>query len=148
MFSGVNYEINIAKETGSRIEHLTWPDGTPVRDDDRFEIAVNGYCANSYLLQEGEIFQKGEELPQLLEADIHSEIGSIREMIGNYIQDVLHGDIRPAAFRNWRLTGTEWDKALHKKAMRLVNEGKLQIPAAEDGTKNVRSIRTEDLPPE
>ena len=148
MFSGVNYEINIAKETGSRIEHLTWPDGTPVRDDDRFEIAVNGYCANSYLLQEGEIFQKGEELPQLLEADIHSEIGSIREMIGNYIQDVLHGDIRPAAFRNWRLTGTEWDKALHEKAMRLVNEGKLQIPAAEDGTKNVRSIRTEDLPPE
>ena len=66
----------------------------------------------------------------------------------NYIQNILHGEIRPAAFRNWRLTGTEWDKALHKKAMRLVNEGKLQIPAAEDGTKNVRSIRTEDLPPE
>ena len=44
-------------------------------------------------------------------------------MIGNYIQNILHGDIRPAAFGNWRLTGTGWDKALHEKAMRLVNEG-------------------------
>ena len=57
MFQGVNYEINIANEVGSRIENLTWPDGTPVEDDDTFTIAVNNYRANSQLLTVGEVFQ-------------------------------------------------------------------------------------------
>ena len=43
-------EINIANEAGNRIENLTWPDGTPVADDDSFTIAVNNYRANSQLL--------------------------------------------------------------------------------------------------
>ena len=30
MFEGVNYEINISREPGNRVENLTWPDGTPV----------------------------------------------------------------------------------------------------------------------
>ena len=47
MFAGVRYEVNLSREPGERIEHLTWPDGTPVRDDDTFDIAVNNYCCNS-----------------------------------------------------------------------------------------------------
>ncbi len=50
MFEGVNYDVNIANEPGSRIENLTWPDGTPVKDDDTFDIAVNNYRATSHLL--------------------------------------------------------------------------------------------------
>ncbi|MCR5825790.1 MAG: 5'-nucleotidase C-terminal domain-containing protein, partial [Oscillospiraceae bacterium] len=43
MFAGVNYEIDISKPAGERIVNLTWPDGTPVKDDDSFVIAVNNY---------------------------------------------------------------------------------------------------------
>ena len=57
MFAGVNYEINIANEPGSRIGNLTWPDGTPVADDDEFDIAVNNYRAVSQLLVPGVIYE-------------------------------------------------------------------------------------------
>ncbi len=39
MFAGVNYEINVSKGTGRRIENLTKKDGTPVLDDDVFIVA-------------------------------------------------------------------------------------------------------------
>ena len=41
-----------------RIENLTWPDGTPVADDDEFDIAVNNYRATSQLLSPGIIFEE------------------------------------------------------------------------------------------
>lgn len=75
MFSGVNYEINISKEPGERIEHLTWPDGTSVKDTDRFHAGVNYYCANSCLLHYGDVFREGDELSVLEETDIRSDLG-------------------------------------------------------------------------
>ena len=66
MFQGINYKINISNEVGNRIENLTWPDGTPVEDDDTFTIAVNNYRANSQLFTVGEVFQEGDDLPVLL----------------------------------------------------------------------------------
>ena len=74
MFAGVNYEVNIANEPGSRIENLTWPDGTPVKEDDEFDIAVNNYRANSQLLAPGEIYEP-DDMPTLLEMDVRGEIG-------------------------------------------------------------------------
>ena len=106
MFAGVCYEVNLSNEPGSRIEHLTWPDGTPVRDDDAFDIAVNHYCANSQLLAPGVIYE-ADDLPTVVEKDVHGEIGSIRELIRDYIVTVKGGLIRPACDNNWRITGCE-----------------------------------------
>ena len=145
MFAGVNYEVNIANAPGSRIECLTWPDGTPVADEDEFDIAVNNYRANSHLLSPGEIFG-ADDLPTLLEIDVRGDIGSIREMIREYIVDVMGGKITPECDHNWRITGNDWDEALHQRAVELLAAGALTIPAAEDGrTPNVRSIAVDDL---
>ena len=146
IFSGVNYEINIANEPGARIEHLTWPDGTPIKDSDRFTIAVNDYCAGSFLLNYGAVFQEGEDLPELEEMDIRSDIGGIRELIGDYIRNVENGILTPLKNNNWKLTGIDWDEKAHEAAVRLVNDGILTLPSAEDGARNIRSIRDEDLP--
>ena len=108
MFEGVNYEINITNEPGSRIENLTWPDGTPVMDEDEFDIAVNNYRANSQLLSPGEIYEEGD-VPQLLEMDVHGEIGGIRELICDYIVNVKGGTICPECSQNWKITGIEQD---------------------------------------
>ena len=106
MFAGVCYEVNLSQEPGNRIEHLAWPDGTPVKDSDEFDIAVNNYCANSQLLVPGVVYED-DDLPFLVEMDVHGEIGSIREMIGEYIVSVKHGTIDPVCDGNWKITGCE-----------------------------------------
>ena len=145
MFSGVNYEVNIANAPGSRIENLTWPDGAPVTDEDEFDIAVNNYRANAHLLVPGEIFEAGG-LPTLLEADVHGEIGGVRDLIRDYIVNVKGGAISPECDDNWKITGNDWDEALHQKAVEKLAAGELTIPASEEGrTPNVRAVTVDDV---
>ncbi len=145
MFEGVNYEVNVSKEPGSRIENLTWPDGTPVKDDDEFDIAVNNYRATSQLLAPGVIYEE-DDMPVLLEIDVHGEIGGVRELIRDYIVNVKGGVITPECNNNWRIVGNDWDEEMHQKAVELVRDGVLTIPTSEDGrTPNVRPITEEDV---
>lgn len=148
MFAGVNYEIDISAEPGSRIRKLTYPDGRPVRDDDVLRVAANDYCANSYLLAYGDIFHEGEPLPVLEESGIHNEIGGIRELIRDYIVNVEHGVLNPKKTDNWRLTGIFWPEALRKRVIQAVNDGILELPETENHQITARPIREEDLPPE
>ena len=106
MFAGIRYEVNLSHEPGDRIERLTWPDGTPVKDDDAFDLAVNNYFASSQLLAPGTIFE-ADDLPTLVEMDIHGEIGGIRELIGAYIASVKGGVIHAGCDESWRITGRE-----------------------------------------
>jgi 2',3'-cyclic-nucleotide 2'-phosphodiesterase/3'-nucleotidase len=145
MFAGVNYEINISNEPGSRIENLTWPDGTPVEDDDDFDIAVNNYRAGTQLLTPGTIYEEGDT-PELLELDVRGDIGGVRELIGDYIVNVKGGTITPEVDNNWKITGYEWDEELHQKAVDQLAAGTITIPSSEDGrTPNVKAVRAEDL---
>ena len=145
MFAGVNYEINISKEPGSRIENLTWPDGTPVKDDDDFDIAVNNYRANSQLLVPGEIFDEND-LPTVEEIDVRGDIGGVRELIRDYIVNVKGGTISPEVDNNWKITGISWDEDLHQKAVDMVKDGLLTLKTTPDGrTPNVESITEEDV---
>ena len=140
MFEGVNYDVNIANESGRRIENLTWPDGTPVRDDDAFDFAVNNYRATSHLLVPGKIFG-ADDMPVLLEMDVRGDIGGIRELIRDYIVGVKGGVLRPECDGNWRITGNDWDEALHRKAVEMLAAGALTLPSSEDGrTSNVRAV--------
>ena len=146
MFAGVNYDINVANEPGSRIENLTWPDGTPVKDEDVFTIAVNNYRASSQLLSPGEVFDEGDELPKLLEIDVRGDVGGVRELIGLYINEVKGGVITPVVDNNWKIVGNDWDASRHEEAVKLLKEGKLTIPSSEDGrTPNVAAITEADL---
>lgn len=145
MFEGVNYEVNIAKPVGERIENLTWPDGTPVADDDDFDIAVNNYRANSQLLAPGTIYDEGD-LPEKLEIDVRGDIGGVRELIRDYIVNVKGGTITPEVNNNWKITGNDWDEALHQKAVEMLAAGELSIPTSEDGrTPNVKAITEADV---
>ena len=143
MFEGVDYEVNIANPPGSRIENLTWPDGAPVQNDDEFDIAVNNYCANSQLLMPGEIFQEGE-LPVLEETDVHGEIGGVRKLIREYIIHVKGGVISPECDDNWKITGNDWDPALHQKVVKMLAAGELDAPDSVNG-RSVKAITEDDL---
>src|SRR5690606_32140621 len=41
--AGIDYDINVSKPTGERIENLKQADGSEVGDDDRFILAINNY---------------------------------------------------------------------------------------------------------
>ena len=145
MFAGVNYEVNIANEPGNRIENLTWPDGTPVADDEEFDLAVNNYRANSQLLAPGEIFEEGD-MPTLLEMDVRGDLGGVRELIRDYIINVKGGTITPECDNNWKITGNDWDADLHQTAVEMLAAGELTIPTSEDGrTPNVKAITEADV---
>lgn len=149
MFYGVNYKVNIAKPVGERIEDLTWPDGTPVKDDDVFVLAVNNYRASSHLGTYGEIFQEGDDLPTIQEIDVRGDIGGVREIIAEYIKNVKDGVLDAAEIggqTTWEIIGNDWDKDMHQKAVDLLNAGKLEIKNAEGNRQvNIASITVEDL---
>lgn len=46
-------------------------------------------------------------IPQLLEADVRSDIGGIRDMIMEYITEVHDGELPPECDYNWEIIGVE-----------------------------------------
>lgn len=143
MFDGVNYEIDVSNPEGERIVNLTWPDGTPVTDEDEFLIAVSNYRSNTFLLNPGEIYEAGET-PRLMEADIgHADISSL---IMKYITEVCGGMVRSECNQNWRIIGNDWDSELHQEAVEQINSGRLKIEdSVDDRIQNVRPITVSDL---
>lgn len=146
MFSGVKYDVDISKEPGNRITNLTWMNGTAVKDNETFEIAVNNYRANSQLLSYGPIYKEGEALPILLDKDIKGDIGGVRELIRDYIMNVSGGTISPELANNWKIIGNNWDSGLRALAVKLLNDGTISVPMSADGrTPNVKSITVDDI---
>ena len=144
-FDGVDYEINLSKTPGERIENLKWPDGTPVKDEDEFDIAVSNFAATSKLLMPRVLYPK-EDKPLLVEADIHADMGGIRELILDYISNVKNGEINSEFKENWKIVGCDWNEELHKKAAEQVNSGEIELPVDNaSGLVDSKSLREEDL---
>ena len=129
-FDGVDYEVDVAADPGSRIKNLKHG-GSEVKDGDELVLACNNYRATSHLMAPGEIFEEGD-LPELLEADVRGDIGGVRELIADYIVNVKGGTIKPECNDNWKLVGYEWDEEKHKKAMDQLINGEIDIWRPED----------------
>ena len=91
VLSGVSYHINISKPVGKRIENLTWPDGTPVKDNDEFILALNNYRQSG-----------GSGYPAVKEAEVvYDEQMAIRDLMIDWA--TKNSTIDPANFfaKNW-----------------------------------------------
>lgn len=145
MFGGVKYEVNIAKEPGTRIENLTYMDGSAVKDTDEIYLTVNNYRANTQLLNEASGLFKGEGVQVVYDSSAEP-ISAVRDFIREYIVSVKGGTITPVVDNNWKVTGTNFDANKRAIAAKLVNEGKITLPTSEDGrTPNVRSLTWADI---
>lgn len=150
VLTGVNYEINISKPEGERIENLTWSDGRPVKDDDEFTFATTEYDANAFLLNPGVIYEESEGLPELINTDIGKGTllgtNDIRLLMIDYIHNVKNGVITPATDNNWKITGFNPDKEKRERAIELIKEGKLKIENSDlDRHINTKPITEEML---
>lgn len=94
VLSGVSYHINISKPVGKRIENLTWPDGTPVKDNDEFILALNNYRQSG-----------GSGYPAVKEAEVvYDEQVAIRDLMIEWA--TKNKTIDPANFfaKNWEVS--------------------------------------------
>ncbi len=92
--SGLNYEIDLSKPVGERIQNMTHADGTPVADDERFVVAANNYRRSG-----------GGNFPHISTAPVvYNDLLEIRQLLIDWA--VEHGTIDQRDFftRNWRLT--------------------------------------------
>lgn len=144
-FSGINYEINISKPIGERIENLTWPDGRPVKDDEVFTIVTSDYRVNSNLMKEGVVYTIDDEMPEILEINVREDIGNIKDMIIDYIKNVKNGIIIPKKDNNWKITGFEMNIEKQKEINELVKNGKLKIGEKSNDKVTNTIVITEDM---
>lgn len=115
MFAGVDYRIDLSQPEGSRIRDVRYK-GKPLADDDTLNLAVNNYRYSSLL-----------KASKIVSATKHWESPcSIRDYLVAYIQEqrVIH----PETAHNWAIVGADLDSPYREEAIKLVNEGKLDIP--------------------
>ena len=142
--SGVNYDVDISKPCGERIVNLTYPDGSAVTDNDEFIVALCDYRFNTALSTPGIIFEE-DDLPELIEANIRSDIGDIRYLIIDYIENVMGGTITDECDNNWKLIGYDWNEEDHKKAVELINNGTIELTAGSKNNPCIEKITVNDL---
>ncbi|MDZ4906953.1 2',3'-cyclic-nucleotide 2'-phosphodiesterase, partial [Clostridium perfringens] len=146
MFDGISYEINISKPAGKRIENVKFEkDGKAVGDNDIVYLSVNNYRYDSILnATTNPVFEPGTH--EKIYDTNNDKISDMRDLITDYIVKVNDGTIKRNIDNNWKLTGVTYDEALRAQVVKLVNEGKLQIPKSEDGrTPNVKSLTWIDV---
>lgn len=138
MFAGIDYNINISKPVGQRIEQITYK-GKPLKEEQTLILALNDYRWSS-LVSEG-LIEKDAVVYSSLES---SEYPAIRDMIANYVKE--QGIIYPSCDNNWKITGADLEDEQKELIYEMVREGSLSIPASEDGRDlNIASLNAIEL---
>jgi 5''-nucleotidase/2'',3''-cyclic phosphodiesterase and related esterases len=136
MFAGVNYEINISKPAGSRIENVTYK-GAPLADDQVLTLALNNYRYGG-LSKAGLISSRPDDL-------VYNSGLAVRDLISDYVAKA--GTLMPECDNNWSITGIDCTVPGADKIYDAVRGGKITIPQSQDGrTPNVASLNVNDYP--
>lgn len=130
MFAGVDYEINLSKPVGQRIQNVMYK-GKPLSDTQRLKLAVNNYRYSSALKSQKLVAGTKEwESPN-----------SIRDMLVEYIKE--QGTIYPRVDNNWKIVGVNLASPYRKQAVALVNDGKVEVPYAK--SLNINELKSQGL---
>lgn len=128
MFAGLDYEIDISKPAGSRIQNVVYK-GQPMKDTDTMILALNNY-------RYGGLVSAG----LLNEADVVYEGGAVRDMITEYVES-LDGPLMPEVDNNWKIVGADLEDPQKDLIYEKVRNGEIAIPTSEDGrTPNIASL--------
>ena len=117
MFKGVDYEINLSKPKGERIENVMFH-GEPLKDDQVLKLAVNNYLYSSALMALGLVERKPD----------WESSNSIRDMIVNYLSQ--NSPVKPTIDNNWCITGVDLyeDDPRRMEIISYINDGLLPTP--------------------
>ena len=115
-FIGLNYEVNLSKPAGQRIENVTFQ-GQPLTDDMTLTLCVNDYRYTG-LKNEGII--SGEKTWE--------SSASVRDMLVAYLAE--HDPLEPVVDNNWKITGVDLQLDNPERAAYIekINAGELATP--------------------
>ena len=115
-FIGLNYEVNLSKPAGERIENVTFK-GAPLTDDQTLTLCVNDYRFSG--LKTAGIISGEKEW---------ESSNSVRDMIVEYL--AKHDPLEPVVDNNWTITGVDLqkDSAGRKAILDKINAGTLAAP--------------------
>ena len=115
-FIGLNYEVNLSKPAGERIENVTFQ-GQPLTDDMTLTLCVNDYRYTG-LKNEGII--SGEKQWE--------SSASVRDMLVAYLAE--HDPLEPVVDNNWKITGVDLQLDNPERAAYIekINAGELATP--------------------
>lgn len=135
MFTGVNYEMNISKPVGSRIEKLTFKDGTAVKDTDVIYLTMNNYRYNSKLnASDKPILDPGTH--EKVCDSTNDQLFAVRDMIADYIINVKGGQINRTVDNNWKVTGVKYEEPVRSEIIKLISQGVLTTNPDKYGVTN------------
>jgi len=115
-FTGVNYEINLSKDAGERIENVTFQ-GKPLTSDMTLKLCVNDYRYS------------GLKTAGIISGEYDWESSqSVRDMLKEYMSKV--DPITPEVDNNWKITGVELqlDNPQRAAYIEKINSGELAAP--------------------
>ena len=120
MFAGVEYEIDLSKPKGERIQNVMFK-GEPLQDDQTLTLAVNNYRYSSALKAQNIISGTRE----------WESSNSIRDMIVAYFAE--HSPVAPEVDNNWKIVGVDLSEDDPRRAELIgyINDGLLDTPYAE-----------------
>lgn len=164
--NGVTYWIDLTKPVGSRIQDLCLiteyddaglpvldsdgnPKTVPVTDDMEILFGCNSYDMDK-LLAEGGMLEGHDPEVVFNTVSEWGDDGTVRALTIRYIQEVLKGTVDGDIFNyeNWYIyTGIDETSPAYQKAVELINNGTITLPALENGRTNVRSITEADVAP-
>ena len=118
MFAGIDYDINLSKPKGERIENVMFH-GEPLKDDQILTLAVSNYRYSAVL--KAEKIAAGEKEWE--------SSGYVRDMIVDYFRK--NSPVEPATDGNWKITGIDLqeDDPRREEMIRAINGGRLKVPA-------------------
>ena len=120
LFYGVDYEVNLSKPAGERIENVLYK-GAPLKDDEIIKLAVNNYRYSS-----------GLKAKNLVAGTMDWESSnSIRDMLVEYF--AKNSPVAPTVDNNWKITGVDLSKSDPRRAelVSYINAGFLPTPKNE-----------------
>ncbi|HAS6062762.1 TPA: bifunctional metallophosphatase/5'-nucleotidase [Vibrio vulnificus] len=145
-FAGVTYTIDLTQPAGQRITDLKFADGKPVLDDSEIRLGMNSYRMG-HLTKKGGVLE-GQTFPVLFdtEAKYGEEQGTIRNLTIRYLTEQKQGQYVGQPTHRWKLSGLQGFEKEGAIVKQLINEGKIDVPASEDGLyTNIASINVKAL---
>ena len=141
IFDGINYDINLSKESGNRIENVNI-NGEELDLNKVYKVAVNNY-------RFGTIINKGWASAEDKYYDSYEELqdaGRMRDMIVKYVIEEKNGTIKPTVDNNWKITGVNLEYAETEAIYEKIRSGEIVIPRSQDGRSlNIKAVNKNQI---
>ncbi|NFT90832.1 bifunctional metallophosphatase/5'-nucleotidase [Clostridium botulinum] len=146
IFGGVNYKIDLTKESGNRITDLTFPNGEAITDDTKLTLGMNSYRLEG-LQKEGGIFH-GKNFNKIYDSKevFGEDEGTIRNLTIKYIKEVKNGVLEPNSNKNWEIIGIDKTSKSYNIVKDFINKGLIKLHTTADNKyTNASSINVKNL---